>query len=80
MPRWTSGPASSRVEVRYGRPDRDLPAVFASMLLDGSIVEKGVLAPEACVDPVEFRKPIAAAMPASEEAMQVEIEEIQSGP
>ncbi len=51
-------------------------AVFASMLLDGSIDEKGVLAPEACVDPTEFRNRMSAAIPEAEEAMQVEVGEI----
>jgi saccharopine dehydrogenase-like NADP-dependent oxidoreductase len=51
-------------------------AVFASMLLDGSIKEKGVLAPEACVDPAEFRKRMSVAIPETEEAMQTEISEI----
>ena len=51
-------------------------AVFASMLLDGSIDEKGVLAPEACVDPAEFRKRMSEAIPEAEEAMKVEISEL----
>ncbi len=33
-------------------------AVFASMLLDGTIREKGVVPPEACVDPSEFGRRI----------------------
>lgn len=51
-------------------------AVFASLLLDGSITEKGVLAPEACVDPDEFTRRMAAAMPGAEEAMRVEVMEL----
>ena len=51
-------------------------AVFASMLLDGSIDEKGVLAPEACVDPAGFRKRMSMAIPEAEEAMKVEITEL----
>jgi len=51
-------------------------AVFASMLLDGSIGEKGVLAPEACVDPAEFTRRMAQAMPVAEEAMQIEVCEL----
>jgi saccharopine dehydrogenase-like NADP-dependent oxidoreductase len=51
-------------------------AVFASMLLDGSIDEKGVLAPEACVDPAEFTRRMTVAMPTAEEAMQVDISEL----
>ncbi|MEW6554420.1 MAG: saccharopine dehydrogenase NADP-binding domain-containing protein [Actinomycetota bacterium] len=48
-------------------------AVFASMLLDGSIAEKGVMSPEACVDPEEFTRRMAAAMPIAAEALQVEV-------
>jgi saccharopine dehydrogenase-like NADP-dependent oxidoreductase len=48
-------------------------AVFASMLLDGSIDGKGVLAPEACVDPAEFIRRMSEALPIAREAMQVEI-------
>ncbi len=48
-------------------------AVFASMLLDGSIAGKGVLAPEACVDPAEFTRRMSEALPLAQEAMQVEI-------
>jgi hypothetical protein len=51
-------------------------AVFASMLLDGSIGRKGVLAPEACVDPAEFTRRMSAAIPLAGEAMQVETEEL----
>jgi len=51
-------------------------AVFASMLLDGSIGEKGVMAPEACIDPAEFTRRMSAAMPIAAEALQVEIREI----
>jgi len=51
-------------------------AVFASMLLDGSIEGKGVLAPEACVDPAEFTRRMSEALPIAEEAMQVEISEL----
>ena len=51
-------------------------AVFASMLLDGSLAEKGVMSPEACVDPAEFTRRMTAAMPDVEDALQVEIREI----
>jgi saccharopine dehydrogenase-like NADP-dependent oxidoreductase len=51
-------------------------AVFASMLLDGTIGEKGVMSPEACVDPAEFTRRMIAAMPAAEEALHVEVTEI----
>jgi saccharopine dehydrogenase-like NADP-dependent oxidoreductase len=51
-------------------------AVFASMLLDGSIDEKGVLAPEACVDPAEFRRRVEQAMPIAEGTMQIEVSEL----
>ncbi len=51
-------------------------AVFASMLLDGSIAEKGVMSPEACVDPAEFTRRMVAAMPAAGEALRVEVEVI----
>lgn len=51
-------------------------AVFASMLLDGLIEDKGVLSPEACVDPAEFTRRMAAAMPGAEEAMQLEVAEL----
>lgn len=50
--------------------------VLASMLLDGSIDEKGVLAPEACADPAEFRKRMSQAMPAAGEVMRVEVIEL----
>ena len=51
-------------------------AVFASMLLDGSIDEKGVLAPEACVNPAEFRRRVEQAMPIAEGTMQIEVSEL----
>jgi len=51
-------------------------AVFASMLLDGSITGKGVLAPEACVDPAEFTRRMTVAMPFTEEAIRLEIKEL----
>ena len=51
-------------------------AVFSSMLLEGMIKDKGVLAPEACVDPAEFTRRMSAAMPLAEEAMRVEIVEL----
>ncbi|MBN2027651.1 MAG: saccharopine dehydrogenase NADP-binding domain-containing protein [Actinobacteria bacterium] len=51
-------------------------AVFASMLLDGSIEEKGVMAPEACVDPAEFTRRMTVAMPITEEAIGLEIKEL----
>jgi saccharopine dehydrogenase-like NADP-dependent oxidoreductase len=51
-------------------------AVFASMLLDGSISDKGVLAPEACVDPAEFTGRMAEVMPIAQDAMQVEVMEL----
>lgn len=38
-------------------------AVFASMMLDGLITRKGVLAPEGCVDPVEFSLRMERLMP-----------------
>ncbi len=38
-------------------------AVFASMLLDGLITRKGVLAPEGCIDPVEFFSRMERVMP-----------------
>lgn len=52
-------------------------AVFASMLLDGSISEKGILALEACVGPGEFRKRMTKAMPLAEQAMKIEISELE---
>ncbi len=52
-------------------------AVFASMLLEGLIADKGVLAPEACVDPAEFTSRMIKAMPATEEAIRVEVLELQ---
>jgi saccharopine dehydrogenase-like NADP-dependent oxidoreductase len=51
-------------------------AVFASMLLDGMIADKGVLAPEACIDPAEFTRRMAAVMPVAEKALQVEVSEV----
>ncbi len=54
-------------------------AVFASMLLDGTIAEKGVLAPEACVDPAEFRSRMSAAIPVAEEVMRLEVTETGAG-
>ena len=38
-------------------------AVFTSMLLDGLVTRKGVVAPEGCVDPDEFGKRFDAIMP-----------------
>jgi saccharopine dehydrogenase-like NADP-dependent oxidoreductase len=51
-------------------------AVFASMLLEGLIADKGVLAPEACVDPAEFMSRMIRAMPDAEEAIRVEALEL----
>ena len=51
-------------------------AVFSSMLLEGLIVDKGVLAPEACVDPAEFRRRMTEAMPAAEDALKIEVLEL----
>lgn len=45
-------------------------------LLDGIIDEKGVLAPEGCVDPAEFTRRMAQAMSIAEEAMQIEVSEL----
>jgi len=51
-------------------------AVFASMLLEGVVTDKGVLSPEACIDPAEFTRRMTAALPIAEEAMQVEVREL----
>jgi saccharopine dehydrogenase-like NADP-dependent oxidoreductase len=51
-------------------------AVFASMLLDGLIEDKGVLAPEGCIDPEEFLLRLERAMPGYGEAMQLEETEV----
>ena len=51
-------------------------AVFASMLLDGLVDEKGVLAPEGCIDPQEFLDRLEKAMPGYGDAMQLEGTEV----
>lgn len=45
-------------------------AVFASMLLEGIIGEKGVLAPEGCVDPEEFLQRMREALPGFAELVE----------
>lgn len=52
-------------------------AVFASMLLDGLVDGKGVLAPEACIDPEEFLLRLERAMPGYGEAMSFEETRVQ---
>ena len=46
-------------------------AVMASMLLEGAISRKGVLAPEACVDPQEFTNRMERIEPDSAKALEV---------
>jgi saccharopine dehydrogenase-like NADP-dependent oxidoreductase len=46
-------------------------AVFASMLLDGLIEDRGVLAPEGCIDPEEFLLRLEKAMPGYGDTMQL---------
>ena len=48
-------------------------AVMASMMLEGVISEKGVLAPEACVDPLEFTARMERLEPDSGKALKVEL-------
>jgi saccharopine dehydrogenase-like NADP-dependent oxidoreductase len=38
-------------------------ASFASLMVDGAVTEKGVLAPEACVDPKPYLKELDRALP-----------------
>jgi saccharopine dehydrogenase (NAD+, L-lysine-forming) len=54
-----SGDEATPMDESTGTP----LAVFASMLLDGSVRRKGVLAPEACIDPDEFEARMEKAMP-----------------
>lgn len=70
---------------RQGGPDEGMDmdevtgtpmAVMASMLLDGLIAGKGVLAPEACVDPGEFFLRLERAAPGLGEALILEEVEI----
>lgn len=51
-------------------------AVFASLLLDGTIGAKGVVAPEACVDLGEFVRRMARIMPRAEELGRIEAPEM----
>jgi hypothetical protein len=51
-------------------------AVFASMLLDGLIDDKGVFAPEGCIDPEEFLLRLERAMPGYGDTMQLEETEV----
>ncbi len=48
-------------------------AVMASMLFEGLIPHRGVLAPEACVDPEAFQVRMARLVPDMEDPMKVEI-------
>jgi len=45
---------------------------FASMILDGLAADRGVLAPEACVDPGEFGACMSRLMPRYEGGMSIE--------
>jgi len=50
---------------------------MAAMLLEGLISHKGVLAPEACVDPLEFSARMEKLEPDSAKALEVEILELE---
>jgi saccharopine dehydrogenase-like NADP-dependent oxidoreductase len=51
-------------------------AVFASMLMDGLVAEKGVLAPEGCIDPDEFFSRLERAMPGYGDTMRIDEMEV----
>ena len=51
-------------------------AVFASLLLDGRIADKGVLAPEACVDPEEYLGRLDKVMPGYPGNLKIEETEL----
>ena len=66
-----SGEEATPMDESTGTP----LAIFASMLLDDLITRKGVLAPEACIDPEEFEARMEKAIPGLISTMEYKTEE-----